>query len=366
MNINLFIIPIIIILGILHNNSDFGRKSYITLCCFILMLTCALRSIFVGSDTQNYYNMYMDVINTSWNDIWIEFIDRYVNNVSEEDIGYVIFQKVISILTHDFHLFTFIAQLSFFIPMGLLLYKYTSKIIQLTLAFILYASLMNIIALSGGRQLYAIGFCIMAFISFIENKYKSMGIYIIMASFIHLSALLILIPITLNILSSRWLKRIHLLTLTLLPITLIYVNKIIIYMGNFIHSDKFARYGEGDANGGAILFIALMITFSFFCLITIKHRYLLSNNFLKKLYCMLPCISFFSPLVHADGAMIRVSMYFHLYLLLILPYSIDLTFNNKNKNYIYLLITFIFVIYALKNDSLSYYFFWQKDPIYTW
>lgn len=330
------------------------------------MLECALRSIYVGSDTQNYYNMYMDIINTTWHEIWETFIGRYIYGISEEDIGYMFYQKIISLFTHDFHVFTFIAQLSFFIPMGLLLYKYTHSIRQLLFAFIFYTSLMHIIALSGGRQLYAIGFCIMAFMSYIEHKYKRMILYIIVAISIHMSALIILIPLTLSLFSSKWIKRVHGLTIILLPVILVFVNQIIVSMGNFIQSDKFARYGEGEAQGEASFFIMLMLCFSILCLIFIKEKHINSNVFLKKIYCMLPCISFFSPLIHANGAMIRVSMYFHYYLLLLIPYTIDLALKGKNTKYVYFILTFVFVMYAIVNNSLTYYFFWQKDPIYTW
>lgn len=328
------------------------------------MLEAALRGLSVGSDTHVYAQQFDQIKYISWDTIFEQFVDRYIHPGADEyDIGYNILQKLVSYVTSSFHVFTFIAQLTFFVPLGVFLYRYSKDITQLIFSFVLYTSLMHIIALSGGRQLYAIGFCIMFFMAYLDRKYVRCVVCLLIAVTLHMSALLILLPIAIDRLSPKLEKLVHLIALLLFPVVLLFVNPIILFMGNLVGSEKYAAYGQGEIMGGATTFILLIILLSLFCFIAIKKKDLASDRFLKSLYCMAPCFTFAGPLIYSNGSMIRVSMYFHLYLILLIPYAIDLLFNRKSRKFVYMIVIGALLFLSLKDGGLKYYFFWN-DPIY--
>jgi len=236
MHINLFIFPFIIILGFVLERYDSpkARKLYIFIVSTVLILETSLRSLSVGSDTLNYYYMFNYVREMSWNELWEQFIERYFNNTSEEDIGYSIMQKVIASVTSSWQVFVFIANLTFFIPLGILMHRYSNKMIQLIFAYVLYVAIFHIISLSGGRQLYAIGMSIMSFIYLNEKKYTKSILFILIGATIHFSALLSFLPLILSRWNVKFIKPIHLFSLILVPITINFVNQIIMFMGSAV------------------------------------------------------------------------------------------------------------------------------------
>lgn len=361
MHINYFIFPFIIILGIVLGISDSSknRRAFIYIVTVMLMLQTSLRSLSVGSDTASYYYVFFKVQDMSWLEIWESFLDRYLYRTSEDDAGYLIMQKTIGTFTSSWHLFVFIAQLTFFIPLGKLMYKYSNRMRQLVFAYVLYVALFHIIALSGGRQLYAIGMTILSFLYLDEKKYAKSISFVFLGAFIHLSSLLFLLPIILSKFNVKLLKTIHLITLLLLPLTVLFVNEIIVFMGSVVKIEKYAEYGMGGVSGGAWTFIALLVLSSAFCFIAFKQSDLQRNTTMANLYIMAPLFTFFGPLIHSNGSMIRISMYFHLYLMLLLPYAFNKIFKGNDRIRVYFFVIVALLVLSLRNGGLVYYFYWQ-------
>lgn len=364
-HINLIIYPIILILGMLLSGQDTpkNRCRYIIIVILLLMLEGAFRGLSVGSDTSNYYYIFFHISNMDWHEIWSDFIDRYLNGNDENDIGYNVMVKLISMVTDSWSAFVFIAQLTFFVPLGILLYKYTSRMIELVFAFVMYVALFHIIALCGGRQLYAIGFCILAFLFSMKKKYFLVILSMVIAVSIHMSALLFILPLVLSKLNVQALKTTHLLSFALVPLVLVATNSIIMFMGNMVGSEKYANYGTHAVSGGTATFITLLLLMSLFCYIGIPKSVLNEQPMLKQFYVMAPLFTFFGPLIHSNGTMIRVSMYFHIFLLLLIPMSINYGF-KRNSNMYYLMIAVLLVL-SLRDGGMEYTFIWNDSiPAY--
>lgn len=366
MHINLFIFPFIIILGFVLERYDSpkARKLYIFIVSTVLILETSLRSLSVGSDTLNYYYMFNYVREMSWNELWEQFIERYFNNTSEEDIGYSIMQKVIASVTSSWQVFVFIANLTFFIPLGILMHRYSNKMIQLIFAYVLYVAIFHIISLSGGRQLYAIGMSIMSFIYLNEKKYTKSILFILIGATIHFSALLSFLPLILSRWNVKFIKPIHLFSLILVPITINFVNQIIMFMGSAVGIEKYENYAMGGIAGGAWTFISILVVASVFIYFAIKRKDLQQNKSLSNLYTMVPLFTFFGPLIHSNGSMIRISMYFHLYLMLLLPLAIEKTFKGSTQTIIYIYLIVVLLMLSLRNGGLVYHFFWQEPHLF--
>lgn len=368
MNIYLYLLIIYLSYGLyIASTKDTlkQRKRYIIVCSFLLLLVNSLRSLEIGSDTLNYYGIYERTVTMSWPEIWDTFIGTYFYGTTQEDIGYVIFQKLISYITVDFHIFTFIAQLLFFVPLSILLYKYTCNIKQLVLAYAIYIFLLNSIPITNCRQTYAFGLCIIMFICYVERKFKYIPFLMVASATIHLSSLLFILPFILYPLSNKLVKVAHYAALSLAPIFFLFPNGIISYMGSMLGKDQYAGYGSQAIVGGANNFVLLLELTSIFCLFSYSVKEYKDNRFCKLLYVMVPLFTIFGPLINSNGTMIRISMYFHLFLVLLIPFGIELFF-KKNQNVAYVIVMMLLAFLGLKDGGLEYYFFWEIDPITTW
>ncbi len=365
MSINLYIFPIIIFLGVFLGSVDNARnrKIFIIIVSLLLMLETSLRSLSVGSDTASYYEIFYIIQTMSWPEIWNEFMGRYFYGTSDSDIGYTILQRFIYAFTNSWQIFVFAANLIFFIPLGKLMYRYSSSMIQLVFAYVLYVSMFHIISLSGARQLYAIGFTILAFLYMDRGKYAWSVVCVLLGTTIHMSIFIFLLPLILSRLNPKYLKTVHLISFAMVPVVLLFTNQIIVLMGSAIGVDRYVQYGMDEVQGGATTFITLLLVVSLFCYIAINKSDLIKSRSLSNLYLMLPLFTFFGPLIYSNGSMIRISMYFHLYMMLLIPLAVNRFFKGFERTVVYSIIILVLMMLSLRGGGLIYHFYWQEPHL---
>lgn len=365
MNIKLVLFVIIFISGYMFSslgNTPKNRRNYIILMMVVFTLESCLRGLSVGSDTFNYYCMFNDDGLQSWSEVWNLFLDRYINHSTEFDVGFTVFNKLIYIFTSNFSIYLGICALFFFIPYGKLLYKYTHDFVQLIFIFILYVSLFHMIAMSGVRKEIALGCTVWAMIAYIEKNYKQCVISLILGTFIHMSTLLFLLVPALSFLSQKKLRLLHIVGLLSIPFVIANSGTIIVFMGNFIGMEKYAGYGMKGADGGAMTFTFLIEAISLFCLIAFWNSEFKKRSHMQILYAVLPCFSFFAPLITNNGSMIRISQYFHLYVMLLFPFAID-AFFVKQRIMIYFICCLVLLLLAFNAGGEPYYFIWEDNML---
>lgn len=351
MNSALIIEGVVLILGLYYlgyKNSDNARKNYIIIVIALLILESGLRAHTVGPDTMNYYNWFEHCKNLSWSKV-------FNNESGDRDPGFSIVMKLCQLLSSDFNFFLTIDALWFFIPLGIILYRYSSHVLQLVFAFTLYLSLFHIIALSGIRQQFAMGFSFGAYLLFDKNKYIQGSLLLLIGYTIHASLLLFTaVPIIYFFVNEKLYKSIHLLTLLSLPIVVIGAKFIVTRLAGLMSDDYYMSYLESESRGG-IVYVSLMELLSLFCYIAIKRDHLANNKTLSYLYINLPLLTFFAPLILVNGGLIRMGQYFTLYMMLLFPYAIDLFLDKKNRTILYLISILILVALMSKN-SIEYEF----------
>ena len=367
MNIQIYLFAIAILLGVIYQklgNTPQNRKQYIFVFLSLLTAESCLRGLSVGSDTKSYLWMFETWRYVEWREVLSNFIIRYFRNELTNDIGYRIYMKLIHIISHNFSFFLFISALFFFIPFGVMLYKYIDEILTLTFVFVLYVALFNMIAMSGVRKEIALGFAIWAFLLYVENKYICAIIVLLIGTTIHQTILLMLLVPILAILPSKCIYIIHIFSFILIPIFIIYSGKILINMANLALNEHYLVYGELEAQGGATTFLTLIELLSLFCLIALKEKLLLNESiFFKRLYVMLPLFTIFAPLITHSGSMIRISQYFHIYIALLLPMGIKNFFDNCNQKIVYISLMTILIVLSLCASTMKYTFIWQDNII---
>lgn len=368
MHINLLLIPFIIILGLLMGTHDTQRKRkwYIVICGAVLVFVAAMRSpewmtFKYSIDTLVYKEFFEQSFDMSWGELWTAAVGRYVGLNDEADIGFMVLNKFIGFFTHDFHIYSMLADLIFFIPFGMILYRFCSCMKQVIFAFVFYVALVQVYFFGGARQIFAIGFDMMALLAMMDRKQILSVMFLLISVSIHFSSILFSIPLLMIWFDAKAgiLKSLHAACLALFPIVLIMPNEIITFMGNVIGMEKYAEYGAGEIQGGASTFIILIELLSLFCLVAIKKEYLLLDRTLKCFYVMAPLFTFFAPLIRSNGSMIRITLYYSLFLTVLVPYAIDCMFDRRENSLAYIIAIGALAFLAVSDGGMTYYFYWQ-------
>lgn len=366
MDIRIYLFSTVLLLGFVFslNNTNKKTKWYVILITLLLILDSSLRHLSIGPDTSTYYMFFNDVQLESWSDIFKSFGDTYLRGEGK-DPGYSLLVKTFQLFSTDFNLYLFVIASWFFIPLGIILYRFSTHIFQLVFAFVLYIALFRIIALSGIRQQIATGFTFIAFIYFQKKQYKKYFIAIFLGSFIHISLLLFLLLYLVNVFVDKKIKILHWLTFLSVPLVIIFANIIVLFMASFIKNDYYSDYGLKEMSGGAQTYVGLILLISFSCLLFLKKDFFNNNYNNKVFYSNLPLLTFFSPLIMLDGSMIRMGQYFTIYLMLLIPFLFDyITKKGSLRIYLYSFSIVLIILFSLSTPT-KYYFFWEHVSFYN-
>ena len=188
------------------------------------------------------------------------------------DVGFIVLVKIIGWFTNSFYVYSIMVDLLFFIPFGIILYRYSTCIRQIVFAYLFYLALVQVFLLSGGRQIFAIGFDMMALLAILDRKKWSALVFFLLGISIHFSSFLFVIPLLMVWfdVKPQTLKLTHILSFVLFPIVLAVPNLVITLLGGLSGVEKYAKYGMGEIRGGATTFIFLIEALSLFCLMAIK------------------------------------------------------------------------------------------------
>lgn len=366
MNIKLLLYIIIVLLGvILSTGVDANgrkRKWYVIIIISLLVLESSLRNVYVGPDTIHYYASFNRSANMSWGEALSSFKTAYLDGEGK-DPGFVIFMKLSHIFTNDFNVFLFFCALLFFIPLGKLLYRCSSSVIQLIFAFTLYVALFNIVALSGVRQQIATGFCFMAFLQLDRDKNWKALFYILIGATIHVSTLIFAVVPILRVFSSSTLKAVHLASFVTIPFVIMFAGVIMYFLASLLANDYYTTYADSESEGSSATYIVLMELLSLFCFVAIKQADLAKDKRVKLLYVMLPMLTMTAPLITLNGAMIRIGQYFTLYMMLLVPFAIDSIAKNRDRLFLYIGMIAALIFLTLRGGGFKYYFFWENVMI---
>ncbi len=361
MIINLIVFPLMLLFYGFYTSKysvTNKRKNLIIACSLILLLESSLRSLSVGVDTTHYFLYFYDSIERSWIDLLEGFFLRYESLVGDNiDYGAYLLYKLIGTFFPEFHLFTFVGQCLFYIPYGIFIYRHSTNLKQVLFAYVLFASVFMGLPNANARQFYAIGFSVMALLTFENKQYWKTAIAIACGMTIHLSCLLVVAYYTLRLIPFKWIHRISIFAIPLFFISL-YNGKVIIkYMGGFIGSEKYASYGD-ETYTGALTYISLTFIMCIFCLFSLKNHSTVDKS-IKLLYPVIPITMFLAPLIYVHGSMIRVTMYFQIYFCLLFPKAIETISFQRDKIYWCILILLMFL--SITTSSPTYKFMWQEE-----
>jgi len=365
MSINL-IVYILLLLGANYYSSkkgDRAKRDFIIFCSLVLVLKAALRSVTVGIDTSHYSGYFYESLSRSWAEVF--HMLKNETGINDIEAGYKLVEKIFSTFLPNFNLYTFFVQsILYYLPLGVLMYKETKTTRELLFGYVLLNALFSGLPMANARQVYAIGFCIWSYLFIVDKRYLYALLCIAIGYSIHHSSMLFLLMLIAPFIPYWFYKYGVWCAIGLAPVALTNVNRIILYMGQFIGSDKYAGYSD-DVYGGAKTYIVLSLGLCLFAALALTKCQ--ESDHKKKLYyAMVALTAIFVPLIYSNGTMMRITMYFQLFFVMLIPKLLEVYFGSGKKT-IYTILILILMVMSILNE-MPYKFFWEEDqnPYLHW
>lgn len=333
------------------------RKRYIKIISFILILQSGLRHVAVGDDTYVYYSYFIEIQEKSWLDIYQNFINVYKFDEGK-DPGYLLFEKLISLISSEYQILLFVIALLFFVAFGNFILKNTNRLQDAVLGFVIYSVLFySFFSITGHRQTIATAASLLAFEYIKKRKIFPFLILILTASTIHKSVLLFLpFYFIAHIKNTKYFNWTILLSF---PIFMINRNSISQY---FKLLAGYEEYGINEA-AGTFTFTLLFLVISITALVRTKIilRQHPNAQFAFNAFAL---ALLFIPLTWVNPSAMRVVQYFSIFMLILVPDIINSfdTYSKKIARDIRFFTVLVLIALMIKSrwNSPSYGFFWEN------
>lgn len=342
----LLVVVILIIGYLIYNQFQAGisRKRYIRFSAIVLGLQSALRNVAVGADTYNYLQKFEAVKYTSWQEVFRSFPDTYIYG-NGKDPGYLLLEKIFQIFSGDFRIFLFLIALVFFYAYAKLLLRYTSNTSEVLTANLGYLALFyGFYSITGLRQTLSVALGIFFLFSFIDKKYCKSILLFVVAFIIHKSSIfLLLIPLLYSIKKTKYLLYLYCVAFVVF----------LTQRNYFVNLALVASEYEAVDIPLPILLDIFYFVISLFIWHTIKND---KNTKILSLFNVFGLTFAWIPLLGNDSPLMRVILYFNIYVLVLLPKAISQT--TSYRNILFFCINLFFIYYAISSHS-EYKFFWE-------
>lgn len=335
-----------------HISIQGKRKLKTTLCGLGVWSVLALRSPWCGTDVAHSYapDFYRIAQNT-WN------VQTLINQqFSFSEKGFIIYNKIISIISSDIQFYIFLTALLCIGPISIIIYKYSKSI---TVSFVIFICFgIYIFMFSGLRQSLAMSICFYASQYILSKNIWKFLTLIAIAFSLHNSALIFLIALVASKVKLNNLFAILSLSIyigIIVP-SLRYILPIITYL---LFPGKYQNYQD---EGGAItMFIVYLILFIASIIIKLPET---------KEYNLYRWMIYFAVIFQSlgeisTGAITRIGYYFSIYFCLYIPYFFQIFRKNERINVKILVSALMIVFFYLTTyngylDVVPYDFFWDR------
>lgn len=326
-----------------------NKKIFCILASINWILLSGLRHLSIGADTLKYGYYFEKVGNISWSSLWRERVDVFFRGSLGKDPGYIVFQKLIRLITSNYRVYLFIIAVIFTGALGIWIYRNSSNSLM---SFIIYSCLFySFFSITGTRQTIATGMVVL--VGYECIKKRSLWIFlllILIASTIHLSAICYL---PFYFVANKEITNRYLLIYgcTFMGIFL-FKGQIYRIASNVIGYDQYLPNQGGRTLTFNIFLLAL-------ALVTLmKRNEILINKPMAKHYINGLLIAVvLVPFTFVNPAAMRVIQYFSLFIILLVPEIIN-SFKKKERLFVFLVACSTLIILLIKNNPM-YMFFWQ-------
>lgn len=319
------------------NNANKTRKTYITVGIFfsIFIIMLMLRGKTCGVDLPHYEYYFNGDANSSFRDI----LSR--NNL---EIGFHIFNKLVSCISTNFQLYIAIVAIICVVPLWIL-YAKNSDLPYLSIAVFVTVAPFSLY-FSGLRQALAICVVPLAYHFTKNKKLIPFILSVLLASVFHQSAFIIVLmyPVFWAKFTRRWIG----FVVPVIVVILVFNTRIYEILTPFMGERYFERYGTVTSTG-AYAIVVLMLLFTIYAsLIPDNYRLDEETSGLRNLLFLSTCLQCFAPVN-------TIAMRMNYYFLILVPITISkIPVRAKAKYYqtaylSYVVMCLFFVIYFFYN-----------------
>ncbi|MFF2888900.1 EpsG family protein [Paenibacillus sp. NPDC057967] len=306
------------------------NRGYIVLAALCLILVAGLRNN-IG-DTYLYMHGYQ-VTDFTWESV-----------LQSEDIGFNLFQMLLKQLTPDPQLMIFLTALVTNLLIVIVFYRY-SRLVEFSL-FAYITTGAFIVSMNGIRQYLAAAIVFAAIKSLLDGKWKVYFPVVLIASFFHQSAL-IMVPIYFLVRRRAW----TLTTSLMLGVAILIVvgfNYFSTALFSVIENTKYSEYEnfqEGGANFIRVVIYAIPLIIAYLGRDKLKAIFPQSDVIVN-----LSLVGAVIMLISTQNWIFaRLGIYFTLYQLILMGWMIKL-FREKDQRFVYLtFICFYFLYFFYEN-----------------
>ncbi len=324
---------------------------------FVWILLSGLRHWSIGADTAGYAETFERVGQTAWRDVFQALYRVYFQGYSSEasienflykDPGYLLFQKIVHIFTHDYQVLLVIIATIFFVAMGRFIYRNSE---DPCFSYILFCTLFyGFYAVTGHRQTLATA--LVVFIGYEFIKERKLGRFLITAlcAYILHKSSLVFVPfyfLSYKKIDGKYMVAIGGFTGAVLAIG----SSAILWMAQLFGFDKDKVYDAPTYTFTTLMVlvaIVVVLSYSSFKRMTLYKSIEVSATMLAAMFALFTLI---------DQSMMRIQQYYSLIMMLSLP-SVFMTFKPKNRLLVTMLCTLVLLFLFIKTGA-HYKFFWQ-------
>ncbi|WP_291093675.1 EpsG family protein [Empedobacter sp. UBA6745] len=331
------------------------KNNYIKTICLIFVLFSGLRNLGVGEDTYAYYIGYENTKSISWKQL-VGMLTNFYNTVDRKDIGYTVFEKITQIFTNNFQIYLFLVAIIFYISFYNFLKNNTNKITEAFLAIIIfYVLFFYVFSITSIRQSLALAATFYCYELIKKRKLLLFLCVLLLTSLIHKSVL-IFIPFYFlcNIKNTKW---IFPTTLLIFPLIMVFKNQLTFFLLGF---GGYEEYKEFDGSGT----INFTIIFLMVCIFTLYRKKVLLKQDANNIhyYNAMACALVLLPLSWINPALLRITMYFSIYMILLIPKAINslnkIPFKGRREIVGWAVIV-LFILFIRTNYTKEYRFYWE-------
>lgn len=167
-----------------YKNTRFNKMNiFLVVSFFSIFLLSALRSKYVGSDTESYFLYYNNVANLEWSDF---FSGGWDNHSFTTEKGYMVFEKICNELMIPPQMFIALCAGIFIYSIYKLVFQYTkNSYLIAVISFLAIGSYL--LSLNALRQGIGVGLCCIAWMDLQRGNKKSFIIKTLLACTFHVS-----------------------------------------------------------------------------------------------------------------------------------------------------------------------------------
>lgn len=344
-----------------HLPEEEAKKWFILCTSFVLFLISGLRHEAVGNDTFAYMLHFERTLDTSWSEIFRNFLENYLNPVSTEgkDPAYSVFVKLVGTILPNSRLYLFVIAAIFLTSIGYFIHTFSVDLRSTLFCYVFYISMFyGYLPNSAIRQSLALSIVLFAYcLAFKRNLIWSV-LLVLLASTFHKSALLALLFFM--FIKIKNVKIVYAGSFLLFLVMLVFSNEISLFFADSAN-DIYSGYLSGSYYGETSK--PIMVVILFFSLFVLSlYGLRLDDDYVyhRPFYYGTALTLVFVPLVWVNPNLLRVLSYFVLWMGIMVQLLLRKAYYGK---VILFGIILVFLMYSLKSIN-SYRFMWQHMELH--